>query len=50
MPPSEYNFPTVHDGVRGMRFIYTSVESAKKGGAWVQMDDATSFDVRSVRL
>jgi hypothetical protein len=37
MPPSEYNFPTVHDGVRGMRFIYTSVESAKKGGAWVAL-------------
>jgi predicted dehydrogenase len=35
MPPSDYDFPTVHDGVRGMRFIYTSVESAKKGGAWV---------------
>jgi predicted dehydrogenase len=35
MPPSEYDFPTVHDGVRGMRFIYTSVESSKKGGAWV---------------
>jgi Asp-tRNA(Asn)/Glu-tRNA(Gln) amidotransferase A subunit family amidase len=25
------------DGVRGMRFIYTSVESSKKGGAWVAM-------------
>jgi predicted dehydrogenase len=35
MPPSEYDFPTVHDGVRGMRFIYTSVESSKKGGAWI---------------
>jgi predicted dehydrogenase len=37
MPPSEYDFPTVHDGVRGMRFIYTSVESAQKGGAWVEL-------------
>ena len=44
MQPSEYDFPTVHDGVRGMRFIYTSVESAQKGGAWVDVDD-----VRSVR-
>jgi predicted dehydrogenase len=35
MPPSEYDFPTVHDGVRGMRFIYTSVESSKKGGVWI---------------
>jgi predicted dehydrogenase len=37
MPRSEYAFPTVHDGVRGMRFIYKSVESSKKGGAWVQL-------------
>jgi predicted dehydrogenase len=38
MSPAEYDFPTVHDGVRGMRFIYTSVESAKRGGAWVPLD------------
>jgi predicted dehydrogenase len=37
MPPSNYDFPTVHDGVRGMRFIYASVESSKKGGAWVSL-------------
>jgi predicted dehydrogenase len=37
MPPSNYDFPTVHDGVRGMRFIYASVESAKKNGAWVSL-------------
>jgi predicted dehydrogenase len=37
MPPSTYDFPTVHDGVRGMRFIYASVESAKKNGAWVNL-------------
>lgn len=37
MPPAEYDFPTVHDGVRGMKFIYTAVESAKKGGAWVAL-------------
>ncbi len=37
LPSSEYDFPTVHDGVRGMRFIYTSVESSKKGGAWVDL-------------
>jgi len=35
LPQSEYDFPTVHDGVRGMRFIYASVESARQGGAWV---------------
>ena len=37
MPPSEYDFPTVHDGVRGMRFIYASVESSRKAGAWVAL-------------
>jgi predicted dehydrogenase len=34
MPP---DFPTVHDGLRGMRFIYAAVESAKKNGAWVSL-------------
>jgi predicted dehydrogenase len=37
MPPPEYDFPTVHDGVRGVRFIYAAVESAGKDGAWVEM-------------
>jgi hypothetical protein len=37
MPSSEYDFPTVHDGVRGMKFIYTAVESAKNGGAWTAL-------------
>jgi predicted dehydrogenase len=37
IPPSDYDFPTVHDGVRGMRFIYASVESAKKSGAWISL-------------
>jgi predicted dehydrogenase len=35
--PAQYTFPTVHDGVRGMRFIQTAVESAKRGGAWLKM-------------
>jgi predicted dehydrogenase len=34
MPP---DFPTVHDGLRGMRFIYAAVESGKKNGAWVSL-------------
>jgi hypothetical protein len=34
MPPSEYDFPTVHDGVRGLKFIYAAVDSAKNGGSW----------------
>ena len=34
----EYNFPTVYDGLRGMKFIYAAVESAEKGAVWVTID------------
>lgn len=35
-PKPEYlDFPTVHDGVRGMAFIETVVKSANKGSKWV---------------
>ena len=34
---SEYEFPTIYDGVRGMEFIYAAVESCKKGSTWVKM-------------
>jgi predicted dehydrogenase len=37
MPPSDYDFATVHDGVRGMKVIYTAVESARQGGVWVTL-------------
>lgn len=37
MKPQEYNFPTVHDGLRGMEFIYKAVESCKKGSVWVSL-------------
>ena len=37
MTPSEYRFPTVHDGLRGLQFIYTAVDSAEKGAVWVPM-------------
>jgi len=37
MKPEEYNFPTVYDGLRGMRFIYAAVESAEKGSTWVEV-------------
>jgi len=37
LPSSEYDFPTVHDGVRGLKFIYTAVESARKGGVWTRL-------------
>ena len=37
MQPSEYDFPTVHDGVRGVRFIHKAVESARAGGVWIRL-------------
>jgi predicted dehydrogenase len=30
-------FPTVHDGVRGMKFIHAVVESDKKGNIWINI-------------
>ena len=33
----EYNFPTVYDGLRGMQFIYKSVESSDKGTVWMEL-------------
>jgi predicted dehydrogenase len=30
-------FPTVHEGVRGMKFIHSVVESNKKGNTWVKI-------------
>ncbi len=33
----EYDFPTVHDGVRGMEFITKAVESCERGSIWVKM-------------
>jgi predicted dehydrogenase len=30
-------FPTVHDGVRGMKFIHSVVESNRKGNVWVKI-------------
>lgn len=32
---SEYDFPTVYDGLRGMQFIHAAVESANAGSTWV---------------
>ena len=37
MASSNYDFPTVHDGVRGVRFIYAAVESSRNGGAWIAL-------------
>jgi predicted dehydrogenase len=30
-------FPTVHDGVRGMKFIHSVVESNREGNTWVKL-------------
>jgi predicted dehydrogenase len=35
--PQQYEFPTVHDGLRGMQFIYKAVESCQNGSTWVSM-------------
>ena len=35
----EYDFPTVYDGLRGMQFIYKTVESCDKESTWVSMDE-----------
>jgi predicted dehydrogenase len=32
------DYPTVADGVRGMKFIYASVESDKKNSAWIKLN------------
>ncbi len=34
---SEYDFPTVHDGLRGLEFTYKGVESCDKGSVWVSL-------------
>jgi predicted dehydrogenase len=33
----EYDFPTVYDGLRGMKFIAAAVESCQKGSTWVSL-------------
>lgn len=33
----EYEFPTVHDGLRGMQFIHAAVQSANAGSTWVDL-------------
>lgn len=32
-----YSFPTVYDGLRGMEFIYKTMESCDKGSTWVKV-------------
>ncbi len=38
LAPADLDFPNVDDGVRGVRFIETCVESSAKGAVWVAMD------------
>ena len=35
--PLQGGYPDVHDGLRGIRFLVKTVESAKKGAAWVDL-------------
>ncbi len=37
MKTEEYDFPTVYDGLRGMQFMYQTVESCNSGSTWVRM-------------
>ena len=34
---SEYKFPTIVDGVRGMKYIEKTIESSNSGGCWVDL-------------
>ncbi len=38
--PDQYEFPSVHDGLRGMRFIQQAVQSSQRGAVWVSMSPA----------
>ena len=35
--PARGGYPTVHDGLRGMRFIAAAVASSKQGGRWLEV-------------
>jgi len=35
--PEQGGYPTVHDGLRGMKFIARAVESSKLGGVWLPL-------------
>jgi hypothetical protein len=35
--PAQRNYPTVHDGLRGLQFIARCVESSERGATWVAM-------------
>ena len=31
------DFPTIYDGIEGVKFIHAAVESSKKDAAWVEL-------------
>ena len=37
--PGMIDFPTVHDGAEGVRFVQACLQSNEKGNAWVTMDE-----------
>ena len=41
LTPEDLDFPTVDDGLEGMAFITTAVQSAKAGGVWAKMPSST---------
>jgi predicted dehydrogenase len=36
-PPKDLDFPTIDDGVQGMQFITSALQSARNGAAWVKV-------------
>ena len=38
LAPADLDFPNVDDGVRGVRYIETCVESSAGGSVWVKSD------------
>ncbi len=37
--PPEGGYPTVHDGLRGLRFVSKAIESSARGAQWVRLTD-----------
>jgi predicted dehydrogenase len=37
LKPAEYEFPSVHDGLRGMQFVTRAIESCNAGSRWVEI-------------
>lgn len=37
--PAQGGYPTIYDGLRGMQFVISAVESSRQGAVWVKMGD-----------